>query len=111
MPKVHDKTKESRITPYNAIMTTHPMELVHMDYMKTESGRFDGKGINVLAVTDHFTCYAQVFVTPSQAAKVVTEILWDKYFVHYGLPEKIISDQGKNFESSLIEGLVLSRLS
>ena len=73
-----------------------------MDYMKIGSGRFDGKDINVLVVTDHFTHYTQAFVTTSETAKLVAQTLWDKCFIHYGLPEKIIIDQGKNFESSLI---------
>ena len=31
--------------------------------------------------------------------------LWDNFIVHYGLPEKILSDQGRNFESQLIADL------
>ena len=28
--------------------------------------------------------------------------MWDKFIVHYGLPEKILTDQGHNFESDLL---------
>ena len=28
--------------------------------------------------------------------------MWDKFIVHYGLPEKILTDQGCNFESDLL---------
>ena len=31
--------------------------------------------------------------------------LWDKFIVHYGLPEKILTDQGHNFESDLLKVL------
>ena len=31
--------------------------------------------------------------------------LWDQFFVHYGFPQKILLDQGRNFESQLISGL------
>ena len=31
--------------------------------------------------------------------------LWDKFIVHYGLPEKILTDQGCNFESQLVADL------
>ena len=31
--------------------------------------------------------------------------MWDQYFMKYGIPEKIISDQGRNFESKLIAEL------
>ena len=56
-------------------------------------------------MTDHFTRLAQAFVTSSQTASVVAKTLWDKFFMYYGIPEKILSDQGKNFESSLIAEL------
>ena len=59
----------------------------------------------MLVVTDYFVHYAQAFVTPSQTAEVVARTFWNKYVVHYGLPEKIISDQGKNFASILIKEL------
>ena len=55
-------------------------------------------------MTDHFTRLAQAFVTPSQTASVVAKT-WDKFFMYYGIPEKILSDQGRNFESSLIAEL------
>ena len=31
--------------------------------------------------------------------------LWDKYIVYYGLPKKILMDQGQNFESQLVADL------
>ena len=66
------------------------MELVHIDYLTIESNKSE-KDVNILVVTDHYTRLTQAFVT-----------LWDKYFMYYGIPQKILSDQGRNFESSLI---------
>ena len=31
--------------------------------------------------------------------------MWDKFIVNYGLPEKILTDQGCNFESDLLKEL------
>ena len=31
--------------------------------------------------------------------------LWDKFIVHYGLLERILTDQGHNFESDLLKAL------
>jgi transposase InsO family protein len=87
------------------IKATYPLELVHIDFLLIESGRNDAKIENILIVTDHFTGYAQAFVTTSQTAVIVAKVLWEKYFVHYGFPTSIISDQGANFESSLISEL------
>ena len=58
-------------------------------------------------MTDHFTKYVQAYVTLNQKATTVAKTLWDRFFVHYGFPEKIISDQGQNFKSKLLEELCL----
>ena len=40
-----------------------------------------------------------------QTAKCTAQNLWDKFIVHYGLPEKILTNQGCNFESDLLKTL------
>ena len=93
----------------NPIIATRPLELVHIDYLTVEppanSNSKSDKDINVLIITDHFTHYAQAHITSSQKALVVAKMLWDHFFVHYEFPEKILSDQGRNFESLLISEL------
>ena len=86
------------------ILATHPMQIVHIDFLTIESGKKD-KDHNVLVVTDQFTRFAQSFVTTSQTIQTTAKTLWDKYFVYYGFPEMIISDQGRNFESRVISEL------
>ena len=78
------------------------MELVHMDYLTIEG---KDKDVNILVVTDHFTRFSQAFVTPNQTAVVTAKTLWEHYFVYYGIPEKILNDQDRNFESDLIREL------
>ena len=78
--------------PLENIMTTHPLELVHLNYLCLEPGKgLDG---NVLVVTDHFTRYTQVYVTRTQTAQMTAKTLWDKFIVHYRLSKKILTDQG-----------------
>ena len=64
-----------------------------------------GKDVHILVITDHFTCYVQTIVTSLWTAKCTAQNLWDKFIVHYGLPEKILTDQGCNFESDLLKAL------
>ena len=92
---------KQEMAPLENIEASYPMELVHIDYLTMESNKTE-KDINILVVTDHFTRLAQAFITPSQTASVVAKTLWDKFFMYYGIPEKILSDQSRNFESSLI---------
>ena len=75
-----------------------------MDYLTIEAME-GGKDIHILVITDHFKRYAQSIVTSLQTAKCTTQNLWDDFIVHYGLPEKILTDQGCNFESDLMKAL------
>ena len=84
------------------IMATHLLELVHLNYLCLEPEK--GLEENVLVVTDHFTRYAQAYVTRNQTT---TKTLQNKFIVHYGLSEKILSDQGQNFESQLVADLCM----
>ena len=93
----------------NPIKMTRPLELIHIDYLMIEAPKNfrSQKDVNILIVTDHFTRYMQAYVTPNQKATTVAKTLWDRFFVHYGFPEKILTDQGQNFESKLLEELCL----
>ena len=84
-------------------MATHPLELIHLDYLGLEPGK--GLEENVLVVTNHFTRYAQAYVTKTQTAQMTAKTLWNKFIAHYGLPEKILIDQGWNFKSQLVADL------
>ena len=86
-----------------SIVPTHSLDLVHIDCLCLEPGK--GKEENILVVTDHFTQYAQAYITWSQMAQTMAKVLWDNFIVHYGLPEKIPLDQRRNFESELMANL------
>ena len=89
--------------PLKNIVATHPLELVHLDFLCLELGK--GQQENVLVITDHFTRYAQAYVTRTQMAQTMAKTLWDKFIVHYSFPKKILTDQGCNFESQLVADL------
>ncbi|XP_024146840.2 uncharacterized protein LOC112157953 [Oryzias melastigma] len=101
---VSRKTLPQRSSPLNQITSNGPLDLVCIDFLQIEP---DSKGIaNVLIITDHFTRYAQAFPTKDQKSITVAKVLWEKYFVHYELPARIHSDQGRDFESRLIKDLL-----
>ena len=63
------------------------------------------RGQHILVITDHFTRYAQAIPTKNQTARTTAEAFYQNYIVHYGIPDRIHSDQGANFESKIIKEL------
>ena len=88
------------------IEASYPLELVHVDFLTIGGKKGPHKDINVLVVTDHFTRYAQAYVTHSQTAATTAKVLVEKFFYQYEWPTKLITDQGPNFESNLFKSLL-----
>ena len=87
------------------ILVSYPMKLVHLDFLTVGRKTDDHKNVSILIVTDHLKKYAQAYITPKQTAVMVARTLWENFLVHYGWPEKILTDQGKSFEKNLIREL------
>uniref|UniRef100_A0A8C2FAA3 Gypsy retrotransposon integrase-like protein 1 n=1 Tax=Cyprinus carpio TaxID=7962 RepID=A0A8C2FAA3_CYPCA len=99
------KALPQRAARLKQITSQGPLDLVCIDFLSLEP---DSQGFaNILVVTDHFTRYAQAFPAKDQKAATVAKILCERYFVHYGLPARIHSDQGRDFESKLIQDLLM----
>ncbi|KAI3351500.1 hypothetical protein L3Q82_020360 [Scortum barcoo] len=101
--RVRRKTPTERATPLCNIKTSRPLELVCMDFLSVEPDRSNTK--DILVLTDHFTKYAVAIPTRNQKAQTVAKCLWENFLVHYGFPEKLLSDQGPDFESRTIKEL------
>ena len=101
------RCQHSKATPHVApmmpIQVSQPLELVHMDFLSLEKCK--GEFENVLIVTDHYTRYAQAYPCKNQTAYTTARVFWEQFVRHYGWPQKIISDQGRNFESQLMKDL------
>ena len=52
-------------------------------------------------MTDHFTRWRDALPLPNGTAQVVAEALESRVFCYFGIPERIHSDQGAQFESKL----------
>uniref|UniRef100_A0A3Q1EWG8 Gypsy retrotransposon integrase-like protein 1 n=1 Tax=Acanthochromis polyacanthus TaxID=80966 RepID=A0A3Q1EWG8_9TELE len=97
------KALPEKAAPLVNIRTTHPLELVCIDFLTLEPDRSNTK--DILVITDHFTKYAVAIPTPNQKARTVAKCLWENFFLHYGIPQKLHSDQGTDFESRTIKEL------
>ena len=88
--------------PMESIVTTYPLELLSIDFLSID---VSGQKQNVLVMMDHFTKFGQAVCTRDQTAKTVARTLWKEFFMIYGFPRRILSDQGRDFESELVKEL------
>ena len=100
---IRRKSKTNVRAPLVNITTTYPLELVCLDYLTLEPSK--GNISNILVITDHFTRFAVAIPTKNQTAKTTADVLYNEFIVRYGVMARLHSDQGANFESSIIQEL------
>ena len=77
-----------------------PMERVHLDFLGPRPKTPKGNEY-VLVMVDQFTKWVDCVPLPSQTAEVTAKAAVDEFFVRFGCPLEIFTDQGRNFESKL----------
>ena len=99
---------KGQLPPMQPIICTELMELVHIDYVGMEvTVATDKKPVvrNVLVVVDHFTRYVQAFVTKNHMARTMARVLYNNYFSVFGFPQRLMSDQGREFCGKVIAAM------
>ena len=94
--------------PLCPIVTTTPLDLLHVDFTSIETMMELDKSpqvTNVLVFQDHFTKHVLAYVTPNQIEKTVAKFLYGGYISIFGAPARLLSDRGTSFTSSIIEQL------
>ena len=81
---------------------SEPGQLVAMDFVGPLPETARGNK-HMLVITDAFSKYAEVIPLPDQTAEGTANALMWNYFCRYGVPTILYSDQGRNFESSVIQ--------
>lgn len=101
---VLSKALQPKVKTYmGSVKASRPHEILPIDFTVLEPST-DGKE-NFLVMTDVFSKYTQTVATKDQRASTVAEVLVKHWFQLFGPPSRIHSDQGRNFESSLVQQL------
>ena len=101
--KFDKKPNRKQTAPLTNIISKQPFELISIDYLLLDECK--GQYKYLLVVVDHFSKYAQAFPTKNKSGRAAAEILFNKYFLDYGFPQRILHDQGKEFDNKLFKRL------
>jgi hypothetical protein len=85
------------------VLASRPLQILAMDFTKLNVAS-DGRE-HVLVITDVFTKYTVAVPTKNQEASTVVQVLVKEWFQKYGAPERLHSDQGRDFEARLVQEL------
>ena len=89
--------------PLHSISTTRPLEIVFADIAELPITR---RGFRyILVVTDHFSKYVNIYPMKDQTAQTIAKHLFEEYVKEHGVPETLHTDQGRQFESRLVQEL------
>jgi transposase InsO family protein len=100
---IQKKPHSQKKAPLQPIITTVPMELLTIDFVKLERGT--GGNQYILVLVDHFSRFAQAYATRNKSSATVAKKLYNDFVLRFGLPARILSDQGREFENQTIGSL------
>ncbi len=85
------------------LLASRPNEVLAIDFTVLEPSR---SGIeNIMVMTDVFSKYTWGVATRDQRAETVAQVLVSEWFCRLGVPSRIHSYQGRNFEAVVIQQL------
>merc|ERR1712048_69294 len=103
-PCISQKKPSTRhVAQLQSIATASPLEVVSVDYVKVEKGK--GGYEYILVVIDQFIRFAQAYPSRNKSTITAANKLFNDFVPRFGIPGRIHSDQGGEFESRVIADL------
>ena len=98
------KGAEARSAPPDAMLASRPFETIGIDVTGPHPKSANGF-IYILTIVDHFSKFAFAYPMRNQEAQTVARLLLENVIGLVGVPDRILTDQGPNFESQLFHEL------
>ena len=83
---------------------TEPQQRVHADLFRPLKTTIADKRY-ILSMTDAFTKYVELVVTPSKEAGMIAKAIFNCWICRFGCPLELVTDQGKQFCAKLCNEL------
>ena len=87
---------KKRCAPLQPIQINDPLKCVAMDILGPLPTTVRGNKY-VLVVGDYFTKWTETYPMPDSEATTVARLLVNEFICHFGVPEQLHTDQGRNF--------------
>ena len=99
---VNKHTNRKNRCPLTIYQAGYPLEKIHIDFMGPLPRTADGNE-HLLVIVDNFSKWCEFVPLPSQEAEVTAWAVVKEFLLRFGCPLEIMSDQGRNFESTLFK--------
>ncbi len=93
-----------RQAPLQSVKAGYPMQVVATDIVGPFPESPTGNTY-ILVAANYFTRWVEAYAIPNQEASTVATKLMDEMFCRFGVPDQLHSDQGRQFESDLVQEL------
>ena len=95
-------TNRKNKAPMKTYGVGEPMERIAVDILGPLPTSEKGNRF-IIVVADYFTKWVEAYPVPNHKAQTVAEALVNNFFMRFGLPHTLHSDQGRDFESKLFQ--------
>ena len=89
-------------SPLGTITASYPTQIMAVDIVGPFPASDQGNSF-IMVVGDYFSRWMEALPIPNQEASTVADKLVDEVFLRFSAPEQLHSDQGRQFESQLIQ--------
>ena len=100
----YHRSTAPKTTSLKPFMSGEPWETISIDITGSHPRSLKGY-VYMLTVYDHFSKWPEALPLRNHTAPVVATALFTNVLVRFGMPRRILSDQGAEFESNLFQEL------